>query len=107
MLTEVFMDGAEQAYFTPDADKAHPDASGLRRTEFPAGIAPAHLVTAGYDPLRDEGEALGRLLADNGVEVDAKRYDSMIHGFLHMVGAGHEGPAYNREIAERLRRALA
>jgi acetyl esterase len=107
VLTKVFMDGAEAAYFTPDADKGHPDASGLRRTEFPAGIAPAHLVTAGYDPLRDEGEALGRLLAGNGVEVDAKRYPSMIHGFLHLVGAGHEGPAYNREIAQQLRRALA
>jgi acetyl esterase len=107
VLTEVFMSGAEEAYFTPDADKAHPDASGLRRTEFPAGVAPAYVVTAGYDPLRDEGEALVGLLADNGVEVDAKRYPSMIHGFVHMVAAGHEAPAYNREIAERLRRALA
>jgi acetyl esterase len=107
VLTEVFMSGAEDAYFTPDADKGHPDASGLRRVDFPAGLAPAHVVTAGYDPLRDEGEALARLLADNGVEVDAKRYASMIHGFAHFVGAGHEGPAYNREIADRLRRALA
>ena len=31
----------------------------------------------------------------------------MIHGFVHIVGAGHEAPAYNREIADRLRRALA
>ena len=107
VLTEVFMDGAEEAYFTPDADKSHPDASGVRRVDFPAGIAPAHVITAGYDPLRDEGEALARLLAENGVEVDHKRYPSMIHGFVHMVGAGHEAPAYNREIADRLRRALA
>jgi acetyl esterase len=107
VLTERFMTGAEDAYFTVDADKGHPDASGLRRVEFPAGLAPAHVVTAGYDPLRDEGEALARLLADNGVEVDSKRYPSMIHGFVHFVAAGHEAPAYNREIAERLRRALA
>jgi acetyl esterase len=106
VLTEVFMSGAEDAYFTPDADKAHPDASGLRRVDFPAGIAPAHVVTAGYDPLRDEGEALARLLADNGVEVDSKRYPSMIHGFAQIL-TGHEAPAYNREIAARLRRALA
>ncbi|WP_036226224.1 alpha/beta hydrolase [Marmoricola sp. URHB0036] len=107
VLTEAFMSGAEEAYFTPDADKGHPDASGLRRVDFPAGLAPAHVVTAGYDPLRDEGEALVRLLAENGVTVDHKRYPSMIHGFVHLVGAGHEGPAYNQEIAERLRRALA
>jgi acetyl esterase len=107
VLTEVFMTGAEEAYFTPGADKGHPDASGLRRVEFPAGVAPAHVVTAGYDPLRDEGGALARLLADNGVETDHTLYPSMIHGFLHLVGAGHEAPAYNREIADRLRAALA
>ena len=107
VLTEVFMAGAEEAYFAPDADKSHPDASGLRREEFPAGLAPAHVVTAGYDPLRDEGEALVRLLADKGVQVDHIRYPSMIHGFLHFVGAGHDAPSYNREIADRLRRALA
>lgn len=106
VLTEVFMDGAEQAYFAPDADKGHPDASGIRRQEFPAGMAPAYVVTAGYDPLRDEGEALAAHLAANGVQVEAKRYPSMIHGFLHLVGAGHEGPAYNTEIADHLRRAL-
>src|SRR3954452_13720717 len=54
VLTEVFMSGAEEAYFTPDTDKAHPDASGLRQVDFPANLAPAHVVTAGYDPLRDE-----------------------------------------------------
>src|SRR4051794_7467139 len=107
VLTEVFMLGAEEAYFEPDADKSHPDASGLRRVDFPANLAPAHVVTAGYDPLRDEGEALARLLTDNGVEVDAKRSPSMIHGFVHFVSAGHEAPAYNAEIADRLRRALA
>jgi acetyl esterase len=107
VLTEQFMSGAEDAYFAPGADKADPDASGLRRVDFPEGIAPAHVVTAGFDPLRDEGEALAALLADNGVEVTSKRYPSMIHGFLHLVGVGHEGPAYNRELADRLRGALS
>jgi acetyl esterase len=107
VLTEEFMDLAEQHYFTPGADKAHPDASGLRRVDFPAGVAPAHVVTAGYDPLRDEGEALARLLSDSGIEVDAKRYPSMIHGFAQIVGAGHEARACNAEIADRLHRALS
>jgi acetyl esterase len=107
VLTEEFMTLAEQHYFTPGADKAHPDASGLRRIHFPSDLAPAHVVTAGYDPLRDEGEALARLLTDNGVEVDAKRYPSMIHGFAQIVGAGREARSYNAEIADRLRHALA
>lgn len=106
-LTDEFMTGAEEAYFAPDADKGHPDASALRRRDFPEKIAPAHVVTAGFDPLRDEGEAYARLLSERGVEVDTKRYPSMVHGFFNVVGVGHEAVSYNREIADRLRRALA
>jgi acetyl esterase len=107
VLTTRFMDNAEEHYFAADADKSHPDASALRRVDFPTGIAPAHVVTAGYDPLRDEGEALATLLADNGVQVDSVRYPAMIHGFAQIVAAGHDARAHNREIADRLRRALA
>ena len=107
ILTELFMTRAEEAYFAPDADKANPDASALRRTDFPEQVAPAHVVTAGFDPLRDEGEAYARLLAEKGIEVELKRYPSMVHGFFNMVGVGREAPAYNAEIAARLRAALA
>lgn len=107
VLTEVFMTGAEEAYFAPDADKSLPDASILRRVDFPEKIAPAYVVTGGFDPLRDEGEAYARLLAERGVQVELKRYPSMIHGFLHFVGVGREARSYNAEIAQRLRRALA
>ena len=107
ILTKVFMDGAEEAYFAEGADKSVPDASALRRVEWPERLAPAHVVTGGFDPLRDEGEAYARLLADQGVEVDSVRYPSMVHGFLHFVGVGREAASYNLEIAQRLRRALA
>jgi acetyl esterase len=107
VLTELFMSGAESAYFAPDADKSVPDASALRRVDFPEKIAAAHVVTGGFDPLRDEGEAYARLLEEKGVEVSSKRYPSMIHGFIHLVGVGREAVSYNREIAQRLRLALA
>jgi acetyl esterase len=107
VLTEVFMNGAEQAYFAPDADKSVPDASALRRLDFPEKIAPAYVITGGFDPLRDEGEAYARLLSEQGVAVETKRYPSMIHGFLHFVGIGREARSYNLEIAQHLRRALA
>jgi len=107
VLTEQFMTGAEEAYFDPGADKSVPDASALRRVDFPEKIAPAQVVTAGFDPLRDEGEAYARLLAEQGVEVDLQRYPTMIHGFIHLVGVGRETRTYVAEIADRLRRALA
>ncbi|ROR92565.1 alpha/beta hydrolase [Nocardioides aurantiacus] len=102
LLTQAFLDGARENFFDPDAvDVHHPDASALRRTDFPADLAPAHVVTAGFDPLRDEGEAYAALLEKQGVEVDLTRYASMVHGFIHFVDAGRECPAYVREIAER------
>ncbi|MET0997721.1 MAG: alpha/beta hydrolase [Marmoricola sp.] len=106
ILTDRFMNNAEEAYFAPGADKSVPDASALRRVDFPEKLAPAYVVTGGFDPLRDEGEAYAELLEKQGLEVELKRYPSMIHGFLHFVGVGREAKGYNREIAQRLRRAL-
>ncbi len=107
VLTEQFMTGAEEAYFATPDDSAHPDASALRRVDFPQGLAPAFVATAGFDPLRDEGEAYAELLARHGVQVDTTRYDGMIHGFFQIVAAGHQSRLANIEIAQRLRRALA
>lgn len=107
ILTKEFLDGARENFFDPDAvDVHHPDASALRRTDFPERIAAAQVITAGFDPLRDEGEAYAALLEKQGVEVDLTRYESMVHGFIHFVDAGHECPAYVREIAERAGAAL-
>ncbi|MGN6161863.1 MAG: alpha/beta hydrolase [Marmoricola sp.] len=105
-LTNKFMDQAKDAYVGA-ADPSDPDISVLRRTSFPDGLAPAYVITAGFDPLRDEGEAYARLLAEHGVEVRQRRYPSMIHGFFNIVGAGREALSYNLETAAELRRALA
>lgn len=101
------MDQFTAWYFPDPARKADPLGSPGCRTELPAGLAPAHVVTAGFDPLRDEGEAYAKLLADHGVAVTTKRYPSMIHGFFNIVGLGREARSYAAEIADRLREALA
>jgi acetyl esterase len=105
-LTKQFMDVAQEAYLPRPEDVTHPCASPVL-ADLPAGLAPAYVVTAGFDPLRDEGESYARKLADAGVELELRRFPHLIHGFFNMVGPGRAGRAANEEIAGRLRAALA
>ena len=100
------MDKLHRWYLPTEDLDAHPLASVGLRSELPPGLAPAFVATAGFDPLRDEGEAYARLLAENGVQVEQQRYPSMIHGFFNIVGAGRECRANAAEIAARLRTAI-
>ena len=51
------------------------------------GSAPAIVVTAGFDPLVDEGDAWAKRLRDAGVPVRHRSYESLVHGFISMTGA--------------------
>jgi acetyl esterase len=70
-------------YLPDDMDHDDPRASTIRAADL-AGAAPAVIGTGEYDPLRDEGEAYAKALADAGVEVRLQRYDGLIHGFYGM-----------------------
>lgn len=103
-LSNKFIDQCTEAFFPTHADRA--DGSVIS-WELPAGLAKAYVVTAGFDPLRDEGEAYAVRLRESGVDVEMRRYPSMIHGFFNAVGVGREAPSYNRQIAARLAAEMA
>jgi acetyl esterase len=103
-LTAEFIELATGSYLG-DADPRDPRAS-VMYADLPAGLAPAFVATAGFDPLRDEGEAYARKLADAGVAVQHKRYGGEIHGFANMVGTEGTPRRAMTEMAEALQVAL-
>jgi acetyl esterase len=71
-------------HYAPDvADRDSADASPLRASSH-AGLAPAYVVIAEYDPLRDEGRSYADKLSAAGVDVTVRTYDDMLHGFFTM-----------------------
>ena len=96
------VDWYRQHYLASPADAANPLASPLR-AESLASLPPALVITAEYDPLRDQGEAYARRLADDGVQVELSRYPGMAHGFFTMAGAVDASRAALAQAASRLR----
>ena len=94
------------AYLASDADASNPYAAPMKADSV-AGQPSALVITAEFDPLRDEGEAYGRRLQEAGVETTISRYDGMIHGFFGMVGVMDKSQQVMDEATAALRAAFA
>lgn len=93
--------------YLPTAAERVDDRVALLGVDLPSGLAPAYVVTAGFDPLRDEGEAYAARLAEAGVPAELHRAVDQIHGFLNIVGVGRSSRREVLAIAHRVRSALA
>jgi acetyl esterase len=89
-------------YLREPGEGADPYAAPLRASSL-AHLPPAMVITAEYDPLRDEGEAYARRLREAGVAVKLKRYDGIIHGFFILTGVFDEAHQAIAEAAEEIR----
>ncbi|GAA1735983.1 alpha/beta hydrolase [Aeromicrobium alkaliterrae] len=104
-LTTGFMDKAEENYLVGDEDRSDPRLSPIHGDL--AGLPPAYVVTAGFDPLLDEGREYAELMAAAGVKVEYHCEESLIHGFANMVSFGQSAPAAIRRFSAALQRGLS
>ncbi len=84
-LTEERMHWYRDHYLRNAADRDDPRASPLIEEDL-QGLAPALVITAGFDPLRDEAEDYARKLKNSDVPVGVVRFDGMVHGFSSLSG---------------------
>ena len=94
------------AYLASDADAANPYAAPMQAQTL-TGQPPALIITAEYDPLRDEGEAYGHRLQAAGVAAEITRYPGMIHGFFSTVGIMDQSRQAVTQAAQALKTAYA
>lgn len=90
-------------HYCPDFELRRDPRFSLLLAEDLAGMPPAYLATAGFDPLRDEGEALARRLRESGVPVVSSRHDDLIHGYASFLGVGSRFREAVAEAAGALR----
>jgi acetyl esterase len=91
--------------YAPGVDPDEPRLAPSAAADL-TGLAPATVVTAECDPLRDEGEAYAQALRDAGVDAVLRRFDGMVHPFFALAGAIPTAIDARRFVGERLHAAL-
>lgn len=104
-LTRKLLDWFMERFLRSPEQIRDPRLSPLAATSF-ARLPPTHVVTAGFDPLRDEAEALVTLLAEAGIEVTHRSEDSLVHGFVSMGGVLREAERALERIGKAMSRLV-
>lgn len=104
-LTASMMDWFIDTYLNDEAEKKDLRASPLKATDL-EDLAPAIVITSGFDVLRDQGQAYAEKLKEAGVKVTERCYDRLAHGFTAMTGAVPAARRACEEIARDLHSAL-
>jgi acetyl esterase len=105
LLTKKAMDYFQAQYLPRKSDFLDWRASPLLAKSL-AGSPPAYVITAGYDPLLDEGREYAQRMAKEGVEVAYREYPDMVHGFILFGGVLDTANAAVAECCSRLRAAF-
>ena len=106
MLTTEAMIWFREQYLAKARDGQDPLASPLLAKDL-AGLPPATVITAEFDPLRDEGEAYAARLRQAGIATDLRRYDGVIHGFFGMAELLPQARQAIAQACGNLRKAFA
>ncbi|WP_304307421.1 alpha/beta hydrolase [Pseudacidovorax intermedius] len=100
-LDQVMLDWFADLYFLRSEDALAPQASPLRWPSV-AGLPPVVIVTAGYDPLRDQGDAMAQRLAGAGGVVEHVQLPDMIHNFPGYAGLSAGAATAFAQVVDRL-----
>ena len=107
ILTKAVMAWFVAHYINGVADKANISASPmLASDELLKKMPPAIVITAQYDPLRDEGEAYGKRLVENGVSTTITRYNGAFHGFFNMITILDDAQSAHAQASTLLKKYL-
>ncbi|QIZ78601.1 alpha/beta hydrolase [Ferrimonas lipolytica] len=104
-LTMAEMAWFQQHFYASPDDLNHPYSAPMNSQNLQQ-LAPAIMVTAGFDPLRDQGIAYGNKLSNAGVAVTQIEISGLAHGFTSMAGGINEAKKANLLIAEQLKSLL-